>query len=282
MPRTSKSKKTSMKTAKRMVTKLHKAKAKKNMDTFFLRAKVTAAVIPKQGVTVANYLYNTTQLLSGNLQTSSEFNFYRLQYDKFRVNAVRVIYTPKANVLSQADANNDADFNVVGDGMIHTCIDRDGIAPSSVSAISRYPSYKAFSIMKKWRRQYSIRYPRGVWLDCQDPTASQSQSIVNTLGLGGSVTWYAENFLEDNYEVWNEPVAQVELQFDVVFQGKTSAGLEWSVDEGGKVQGVTITPYESIASLPLTPLRNIRGTIADTLITDEVTDVPVTDTAPPS
>lgn len=274
------SKRPSMRKAKRMVTKLHKSKAKKNMDTFFLKCKTELNVVPTQGATVANYVYGLAPLLSGgNLLNNAEFNLYRIQYDKYRVNSITAKWIPKANVLDQANGQADGSYNLTGDGAIHTVIDRDGVAPSSTAALSRYPSYKKFSIMKKWSRSYSIKYPMGIWLDCQDPVGNAQ--VVATLGLGGGITWYAENFLEDNYEVYNEPVAALELSWNIVFQGKTSASLSFATDDTGLVIGVTMTPFQLGTTLPLSTLTNVRGTIADTRMVDETSDVPIDDQGQP-
>jgi len=54
----------------------------------------------------------------------------------------------------------------------------------------------------------------------------------------------------------NEPYAKVEIFYNCVFQGKTSAGL--SVDEFGRV---TLTPQETITNLPMTGLG--AGTVTN-------------------
>lgn len=267
--------------AKRVVTKQHRKKSKKNMDTFFLKAKTLVLQVPSQGVYAANYIYAAAQMLGGNLQSNAEFNLYRLQYDKFRVNSVTVAWTPKANVLDAATSQKDSEYNLSGDAMVHTVIDRDDIAPSSIARLSRYPSYKAFSMLKKWKRTYSVKWPMGVWLDCSDPAAANSQSILNTLGLGGGITFYGENFIEDNYEIFNEPIAQVEISYNVVFQGKTSASLSFTTDESGKVTGVTMASDTTYVSQPLTPQINVRGTIQDTRTKDEITEESIDDAGVP-
>lgn len=274
-PKFNKKKKPSMAKAKQMVTKQRKTKAKKNMDTFFLKARTVLNVVPSQGTSVANYTHGLAQLLGGNLGTNAEFQFYRLQYDRFRVNSVIIKWTPKANVLDQASGQDDAKFNLTGDGMIHTVVDRDGQAPSSIAAMSRYPSYRKYSIMKKWSRTYSTTYPQSIWLDCQDPFGNTQ--LISTLGLGGTVTWYGENFLEDNYEVWNEPIAEISLEWNIVFQGKTSGTLTFETNEAGEVTSVQIKPVDMTANLPLTPLINVRGTIRDTRTDNEVTETVIDD-----
>lgn len=256
-------KKSAMKQAKRMVTKQHKAKAKRNMDTFFLKTKDTAVILPQQGGLVANYIYQQFQLdptgaFAAYIQ-NAEFNLYRLQYDKFRVNSVKVTFIPKANVLDQAQAQNDA-FNTTGDGAIHSCIDRDSIAPSSIAKISRYPSYRKHDIKKTWSRSYSVRYPTGVWIDCQSPATF---SMAKELGLTGGITCYAENVLEDNYELWNEPWATVLVETNIVFQGKVSSSLVGQYNEGGQLTGIVVSNDAFVTNLPLTPLRNVRGSLSN-------------------
>lgn len=275
--RSKKTSKPTVRKAKRVVAKAHKKAAAKNMDTFFLKAKTIVSAVPAQGITVSNYMYMAAQLLPGNLLMNTEFQLYRLQYDKFRVNKVTMKVTPKANVLDALLAQSDANATVSGNGVIHTCIDRDGVAPSSIAAISRYPSYKKYSLLKPFSRSYSIRWPTGIWLDCQDPSASGSTSIFNTLGLGGSVTMYAENLIEDADEILNEPWAEVEFHWDVVFCGKTSASLSATFDEDGNVVAMTLTPQETFTAYDLTPLHNVRGTVKDTRFTQNSGSTAITD-----
>jgi len=258
-----------------MVTKNRKQKAKRNMDTFFLQAKTLATLTPVQGVQVHNYVYIAYTLdprSTYNFYTNNaEFNLYRLQYDKFRINSITAIVTPKANVLDQVNAQDDAGVKLTGDGCVHTCIDRDGVAPSSIAQISRYPSYKKYRVDKKFSRTYAIKYPTGIWLDCQDPG---SFSMRQELGLSGGITLYAEDILEDVGEVFNEPWAQVELRYNIVFQGKTSASLSGVFDASENLIGVTINKNDVTALKPQTPHRGVSGTLVnDTLVISDETDV---------
>jgi len=273
-PRKSSKRKPSMAKAKAMVAKSTKSRAKLNMDTFYCAAKTVQNVTPQQGVSVANYIYGGFSLMGGLLFQNAEFNFYRLQFDKFRVNSISVKWIPKANVMDQTVAQNDQ-FNTSGDGKVHTVIDRDSIAPSSIAALSRYPSYRASSIMKQWSRRYNVTYPTGVWMDCQNPALNTQ--VQETLGLNGTVTFYAENFLEDNYEVWNEPVAAFEVTWGIVFQGKTSGSLGFAVDENGEVTSVTITPVSATTQLEPSRLTNVRGSIKDTRTLNEVVEAVIDD-----
>jgi len=262
MPRTTKTgrrrvaRKPTMKKAKQMVTKLHKKKAKKNMDTFFLRAKVQDTLVPSQGVLVANYLYRHLPLMDAasplSVTNIPEFNLYRVQYDKVRINSVHIVVTPKANVLDVAAAQNDAAYMVNGDGLIHTVIDRDSGAPSNIAALERYPSYRAYSQRKKFSRSYGITWTPGIWLDCQN--IYQDTTLLNRMGCFGGITLYGENFMEDQLEITNEPWAKVEVYYNCVFQGKTSASLTVS-DDGS----ITLRPHELFTNLAQTPLGSGTG-----------------------
>lgn len=279
--------KPSMAKAKKMVTKAKKAKAKKNMDTFFLRCKQLVTLTPGQGGAVSNYVYqNFSMDPTGNgaitYIDNAEFNLFRLQYDKFRVNSVTIKVTPKANVLDMANAQNDGSYNTTGDGLWHTCIDRDSTAASSKAIISRYPSYRKYSLLKGFSRSYSIKYPTGVWIDCSQPGTF---SMAKELGLKGSITLYAENILEDNFEIVNEPVCQVEIYYNIVFQGKVSTTLSAVYDGSGNLTGMTMTSLDTFVPLPETPLANITGTLNDTRtvldLSGNVSEVPVDDLGRP-
>jgi len=269
--------------AKHMISKQRKSKAKRNMDTFFFKSKVTAQVTPQQGVTTSNYIYNAFTLDPSNPSNTAayiynaEFNLYRGMYDKFRVNSVKVTFIPKANVLDQNVAQQDAALNLTGDGMIHHCVDRDGLAPSNVARISRYPSYRKTSVLKKFSRTYSVKYPMGIWIDCDSPATF---SMSKELGLTGGVTIYAENILEDNYEVWNEAWASVLIEHNIVFQGKTSGALSGVYDGEGNMTGVSLGFTTNDPNKTITPLKSIRGTLdVDKRTTDEVTETAITDSA---
>lgn len=273
--------KPSMKKAKAMVTKNHKQKAKRNMDTYFLRCRTVANVTPVQGVAVHNYVYQVFNMdpINGQIYETSylknaEFKLWSLQYDKFRVNSVTVVVTPKANVLDLANAQNDTAYKLTGDGCVHTVIDRDGKAPSSIAQLARYPSYRKYSVTKKFSRTYAIKYPTGIWLDCDAPALF---SMSKELGLTGSITMYAEDLLEDSGEVYNEPWAQIEVFYNIVFQGKTSNSLS-AVYTEGEITGVCINKNDATLNLPETPFRNVRGTInVDTRTDNDVYEIPISD-----
>jgi len=276
--------KATMAKAKKMVARQRKGKAKKNMDTFFFKSKVEATITPRQALApgVSNYIYNAFTLdptgPNAAYMSNAEFNLYRGMFDKFRVNSVKVTFIPKGNVLDQAQAQNDA-LNNSGDGKIHHCIDRDSVGPSNIARIARYPSYRATSVLKKFSRSYSVKYPMGVWLDCDAPA---NFSMAKELGLQGGITIYAENLLEDNSEVFNEPWAGVIVEHNIVFQGKTSGQLTGVYDNNDppNLIGVTLGYTSNDPNVAQSVLTNVRGTLAnDTRTQNDTTEVPITDSA---
>jgi len=257
------------------------------MDTFFFKSKVTAAIVPTQSfspVGPSNYIYNSFSLDpsggSAAYNNNAEFQLYRSMYDKFRVNSVRVTFTPKANVLDQANNNNDTAYNTTGDGMVHHVLDRDSVAPSNIARLTRYPSYRKTSVLKKFSRTYSVKYPMGVWIDCDSPSQF---SMIRELGLQGGITIYAESILEDSGEVYNEPWASVLVEHNIVFQGKTQGKLAGVYDQQDPPQliGVTSVFTSTDPNLAESTLRNIRGTLdVDKRLTDTavaITEVAITD-----
>jgi len=254
------------------------------MDTFFLKTKSLFTSVPTQGIIAANYIYNTYTLDPKNTNQASymknaEFNLWRLQYDKFRVNSVKITCTPKANVLDQFNAQHDAALNVTGDGMIHTVIDRDSIVSPSIPVLSRYPSYRNYSVLKKFSRSYSVKYPTGIWIDCEDPT---SFTMSQALGLAGGLTLYGENVLEDKFEILNEPWAQITVEYSIVFQGKTSNKLSGVYDENENLIGITINALPPATDVAESGLTNISGVLDGNTKSSEdasgnFVDVPVDD-----
>lgn len=240
-----------------------------------MRVALSAAFTPVQGVAVSNYLYSFVPLFDFNNTTGyglgnvAEFNLWRSMYDKFRVNTVRWKITPKANVFDAGSAQNETTYTLTGDGAVHEVVDRDGPGPSNITQLARYPSYKKHSLLNKWQRQYSVKYPSGIWLDCQNPYDAEMTATFKSLGLGGGLTLYAENMIEENLEVFNEPWAEVRIEYDVVFQGKTLGNLKSSFDEKGNLIGVNITSPSVIVNAPYTlvvPLSGVENPTRLTLI----------------
>jgi len=253
-----------------MMAKRTKSMAKKNMDTFFLRCSVDAALVPSQGVLVSNYVYGYFPLVAANptsVWNNADFLFYNSIYDKVRVNSITVKMIPKANVFDQANANNDTNLNLTGNGLVHTVVDRNGTGPSNVGALTRYPSYRKHSVMKPITRTYKVSYPKGMWLQTgSSPTGPAGNiSLIAQLGLNGGVTVYGEDLLEDKLEVFNEPWASATLTYDCVFQGKTGAAIK--VNNDGTF---TFTPNSIIPNAALSPILGLGGTIADTYVTEDL------------
>lgn len=251
-----------MKKAKRMISKQRKTKAKKNMDTFFFKAKTVIGVKPQQGIATSNYLSVWFPILDSgtsafSVTNNTEFNLYRTLYDKVRINSIKITVTPKANVLDAGQAQNDTAYNLTGDGVVHHVVDRDDCPPANIARLSRYPSYRKTSQLKSFSRMYSVKYPTGIWLDCQGIYADTT--LLNRLGLTGGIYTYAENILEDNLEILNEPFAQVTIEWNCVFQGKTSGALSYDPDTGI----VQVKPTDPALVLANTPVVAVMGTIAD-------------------
>lgn len=271
--------------AKKQLANRKKRMAKKNMDTFFLRARITASILPSQGVTVANYVSSFWKLLdptsSVGVTQNSEFGMYSKIYDRVRVNRMRIRIIPKANVLDMGGAQNDTQYNLTGDGRVHTAIFRepDGFN-TTVSRFQRQPSYKGYSVLKRFTRSYGIKYPTGVWLDAQN--VYNDTTLLQRLGAFGGIGIYAENLLEDNLEIYNEPWAAVEISYDCVFQGKTVTAL--SMDASGNI--TLANPLNLTPAAP-SKLVAISGTFADTRAvgydpsTGELLEVSKDDTSAP-
>lgn len=247
MPRTSKTgrrrmgrrmPKSTLAKAKRVLGKQMVNKAKKNMDTHFVRCKQNVSISPIQGGTVANYisaffpLYTTGSQYVYDVRKITDFIVNTKLYDRFRINRVTVKFTPKANVLDQFYAQADGALELSGTGMMHTAIDRDGSVPVAIDAFRKYSSYKQFSLLKPFTRSYSVRWPRGMWLDCDEFISSDTQ-VTRTIGCSGGISIYAENILEELLEGLNEPLGNIEVTYDVVFEGKTYRST--TLDASGNV-----------------------------------------------
>lgn len=276
---TRKARKPTMAKAKRMVAKAKKRQVRKNQDTFFLKARVEGTIVPSQGVLTANYVYwrvnlDPTQPTFGMSHlTNAEFNLYSKMYDRYRINGAKLTITPKGNVFDSARAQQDAAFMLSGSGVVHSVLDRDGPAPSNIAALTRYPSYRKHSVLKNFSRSYSVKYPTGVWIDCQSPATFPA---AKELGLTGGITVYGENFVEDNGEVFNEPWAECVVEYNIVFEGKTMGNLSFGTDPSGNVIEVCLKNHDPLNNVAFTEPKP-RGTIADLRITDDQTDAPITD-----
>lgn len=253
-----------MRKAKRMLANKKKRAARTGGDTFFLRAKTTGTIVPTQGVTVSNYISSFWKLIDTSsvvgVTQNSEFGLYAQLYDRVRINRMTIRITPKANVLDQQHAQDEGQLNVSGDGMVHTIVSRDDDSYStSIARLQRVTSYKRFSVLKPFTRTYGITYPKGIWLDCQNVDANQA--MLTQLGASGGVGLYAENILEENFELFNEPWAALEITYDCVFQGKTGSAL--TLTDDGKIC-VSKPVFENY---PQSKVYAISGTFNDTRVT---------------
>lgn len=255
--------KPSVRRAKKIVAVSKKRATKKMMDTFYLRPKFNFVSVPTQGGTVSNYIYNFFPLLSSTLAVgvtqNAEFNLYRLMYDQVRINTVKITVTPKSNVFDQGNAQNDSAYTLTGDGMIHHVVDRDGTAPTNIGQLQRYGSYRKTSVMKKIVRSYSIKYPTGVWLDCQN--IYEDETLLKRLGATGGITIYGENLVEDRSELFNEPWADIVIEYGVVFRGKTVGQL--SLNDDGSV---SVKHAEQTVNLTPSQIGSISGSFVETLL----------------
>lgn len=264
--------------AKRVISKQKKSKVKQNLDTHYVKCVTSMSCTPSQGLTVSNYFSQSFLLTATASQTfyanNADFMLYKQMYDRYRVNRVRVKYTPKANVLDSTLIQA-ANLTMSGDGMFHTCIDRDGSGPAGIAQMTRYASYKPYSLHKKWQRSFGVKYPKSVWLDCNDPTGSQARIL--DIGLGGGITVYAENVPETLGQVTMAPIGDFDVEFDVVFQGKIATKLTAITDIVGNVIGVAIEGPNPVPTVPPSARTNVRGTInVDTRTTPAYTETLIT------
>lgn len=253
-----------MKKAKTQLARRKKSAAKKNMDTFFLRSRVTGSIIASQGVATSNYISLFFKLLdatsSVGVTQSSEFMLFKNIYDQVRVNRMTVRVVPKANMLDQVQAQDEDALNVSGDGKVHTCILRDDSNYSAnVARFIRQPSYKAYSVLKPFVRSYSVKWPTGVWLDTQN--IYSDTTLLQRLGTSGGLGIYAENLLEENAEIFNEPWASLEITYDCVFRGKTGSSYSYSAETGE----VCVAKPSTFVNPPSSRIAVLSGTIADTI-----------------
>jgi len=224
--------------------------------------RTEATMIPQQGVSVANYVYTTIPLFAQasdiGFFKNAQFQLYKKLYDQYRVVSVSVRVKPKANVLDQQNAQNEAN-TAHGDGLIHSVIDRDGPASMNVQTLTRYPSYKKHSVLKPFSRSYSVKWPSDTWLTTNE-TFPDSVALVKQIGGLGGIYIYGENLLEDSGEVFNEPYASIEVLYKVIFRGQISTNFGYDPE----TDVITLSP-PLLGALPApSGLVNLKGTINDT------------------
>jgi len=261
--RTYRKKKMSVAKAKGVVAKAKRTAGKSNKDTFSLKCRTEATILPQQGVSVSNYVYTTIPLFAQasdvGFYKNAQFQLYKKLYDQYRVNSVTMKIVPKANMLSQDMAQRDADFTTSGTGLVHSVIDRDGPASMNVQTLVRYPSYRKHSVMKPFSRTYGIKWPTEVWLTTNEAYPDQLAIVKQIGGLGG-IYVYGEDLIEDRTEVFNEPWASLEVTYNIVFRGQISTNFGYDP----MTDTITLAPL-TINPLPVpTQLVHVKGSINDT------------------
>ena len=213
-----------------------------NMDTYRKSIKLTAVIIPAQGVTVSNYVYAFVGASPsggvGNqtcgLTSAPEFALYNQMHDQFRVLGVSVRVVPRATVTDQVALTLNADNSTVslGKQVFYTAEDRDGIAPGNIETLKKYSSVKVHKMTKPMSRSYRVKYDGpNTWFDCQSTPAYDQ--VQKALGLWGGLTLYGESFPERFGQVFNSVWADLEVSYDVVFRGKALINI--AVAENGSV-----------------------------------------------
>lgn len=260
-----KSGKQTAKTFRRREAKHKKRQARNNTDTLFVPVDVTGILKPQQGVTVSNYLSWFPQLLADpsstiSVQNANKFMVHAIMYDKVRINSMTLRIVPKANTLDQATAQNDATLTLTGDNMIHTCVDRNNCPPADITSLAQYSSYKAYDSKKPFVKTYKVVYPKGVWLDTLKGKIDQTDTtLLKKLGLLGGIYLYAENFVEDVGEIFNEPWANFRITYNCVFMGKSLPNLSASYNEDGSIKSLSLKPIENLTNPDQTLPTDVKG-----------------------
>jgi len=274
-------KKPALSKAKRVVAKAQRRAGKSNKDTFTTKCVTESTMIPVQGISASNYIYTTVPLFAQastiGFWQNAKFQLYRKLYDQYRVTSVKIRVMPKGNVLDQYHAQADS-LNNSGDGLIHTVIDREGPTSMNIQQMTRYPSYKKYSVLKPFTRTYSIKYPAETWYQSREQYPD-SLALTTQIGGIGGIYIYAENVLEDAAEVFNEPWGTIICEYNVVWRGGMTSVFGYDPE----ADTVTLVP-PTATTLPVpSQLSGLKGTIADTVMTyvdggggdKKVVDVPV-------
>lgn len=245
--------------------KFKSGRSSSNSDTFSTTISGTLALTPSQGAGTNNYLYGLVSMLNNatgvlNLTTSKEFLMWRNLYDQFRVTLMKVKLIPKGNVVDLVNANLQQESGVLGNvtygnGRYYTAIDRDSGIPSDVDAIMRYSSHREHKVTSPATRFYYVKYPTGVWLDAQTSTTNELRA---SLGLFGTVGWYAENLPEATSTLRNTPNFSLEVSWDVTFKGKAIPKLT-ALGSGG----VSVEPWDLTTNLPCSGYSSAANLLID-------------------
>lgn len=199
------------------------SKAKKGMDTVTQNIKFAGKLTPVQGIQVTNYLKYFVSPYSDassfNLKDLPEARMWMNLYDRYRINGVSIKIIPRITQLTETlvdGGNNDSA------GVYYTVLDRDSVAPSSITQLKRYKSCRVHKQTKGCRVAYNVKYPKEMWMDtAQDITPGSGSAFYQTgkeIGLAGGITIYGENFTEASGQVNNYIWADVEVTFKCTFQ----------------------------------------------------------------
>lgn len=200
------------------------SKAKKGEDTYKHSIKFAGKLIPTQGLSVSNYLKYFISPFSDassfNLKDLPEFRMWCNLYDRYRITGVTMKVIPRVTNITETvldGGNNDSA------GVYYTVLDRDSVAPSSVTQLKRYKSCKVHKMTKGCKVSYNVKYPTEMWMDTQNDIipgdgSSPFYQTGKQIGLAGGITIYGENFTEASGQVNNYIWADVEIHFHCVFQ----------------------------------------------------------------
>ena len=221
-----------------------------NLDVVKQVIKISGSQSPVQGLAVSNYAYSFFSPTPGpavggvslSLLGSPEYAMFRQMYDQVRVQSVNVKLVPRYNA-TEATAFTAAIDNATltaGKQVYYSVIDRDGIAPSSITSLKKYASVRTHSMNKPMSRTYTVKYEgANGWFDCQNPALMDQ--IQQNLGLWGGITIYGESFLEDFAGLFNGIWADVEVTYNVLFRGKALLSIAVDVDTGNVTLSQTPT-----------------------------------------
>lgn len=227
---------------------------KQGQDMIVRTFKQSSYMSPYQGATVTNYIKSFFSPFSpsGNarLRDMPEFNLFANMYDRYRIDSVSIRIIPRVNVNTAAVTASSSYNN--SNAVYYVTMDRDSVAPSSIVQLKRYKSTRVLSQLKGCRTTYSVKWPKGFWLDTtSDREPTQNNPIANSIGLIGGITVYGENFTERAGSVSNYIWADCEVSYRVAFQTYNPQSL--SLDEVGNVS-IAKGSDDDDSQKPITPL----------------------------
>lgn len=205
--------------------------------------KFCSTIKPSQGLTVTNYIKYFVSpyspISSYSLSNLAEWRLWAAMYDRFRVTKVHFTIKPRIDNINQMAVTGSAS-NQTNDssGVYYVTWDRDGPAPSNVTQLKRYRSTRFYSQTKGCSHSYSVRWPKGFWLDtladASPSTANSNYPMSQQIGLGGGMTIYGENITEKSGQFVNYIWADIEVTYTCAFQTYNPRSI--TVDEFGSVK----------------------------------------------